>query len=59
HTLLCRGSGLPVFFRLAPANRHDAPFAKPLLAAGKRQEWEQQRVMLTKARVSFSFMYIR
>jgi len=22
-----------VFFRLAPANRHDAPFAKPLLAA--------------------------
>jgi len=33
HTLLCRGSGLPVFFRLAPANRHDAPFAKPLLAA--------------------------
>jgi len=33
HTLLCRGSGLPVFFRLAPANGHDAPFAKPLLAA--------------------------
>lgn len=32
HTLLCRGSGLPVFFRLAPANGHDAPFAKPLLA---------------------------
>ncbi len=31
HTLLCRGSGLPVFFRLAPANGHDAPFAKPLL----------------------------
>ena len=31
HTLLCRGSGLPLFFRLAPANGHDAPFAKPLL----------------------------
>ncbi len=33
HPLLCRGSGLPVSFRLAPANRHDAPFAQPLLAA--------------------------
>jgi len=33
HTLLCRGSGLPLFFRLAPANSHDAPFAQPLLAA--------------------------
>ena len=33
HTLLCRGSGLPVLFRVAPANRHDAPFAQPLLAA--------------------------
>jgi len=32
HTLLCRGSGLPVFFRLAPANGHDAPFARPLFA---------------------------
>ncbi|HZS92018.1 MAG TPA: transposase [Chloroflexota bacterium] len=32
HTLLCRASGLPLFFRLAPANRHDAPFAQPLLA---------------------------
>ena len=31
HTLLCRGSGLPVFFRVAPANGHDAPFAQPLL----------------------------
>ncbi|HVA91708.1 MAG TPA: transposase [Chloroflexota bacterium] len=28
----CRGSGLPIAFRLAPANRHDAPFAQPLLA---------------------------
>ena len=32
HTLICRGSGLPVAFRLAPANGHDAPFAQPLLA---------------------------
>ena len=31
--MLCRGSGLPVFFRLASANGHDAPFAKPLLQA--------------------------
>ncbi len=32
HTLLCRGSGLPLLFRVSPANRHDAPFARPLLA---------------------------
>jgi Transposase DDE domain len=32
HTLLCRGSGLPLLFFLAPANGHDAPFAQPLLA---------------------------
>ncbi len=31
HTLLCRGSGLPLGFLLAPANAHDAPFARPLL----------------------------
>jgi transposase len=31
HTLLCRGSGLPVFFLLSPANVHDSPFAQPLL----------------------------
>ncbi len=31
HTLLCRGSGLPLSFRVAPANGHDAPFAQPLL----------------------------
>ena len=31
HTLPCRGSGLPVFFLLSPANVHDAPFARPLL----------------------------
>ena len=32
HTVLCRGSGLPLLFLLAPANGHDAPFATPLLA---------------------------
>ncbi|MGZ3624601.1 MAG: transposase [Ktedonobacteraceae bacterium] len=32
HTLICRGSGLPLFFLLAPAHAHDAPFAKRLLA---------------------------
>src|SRR5690348_7595730 len=31
HTLLCRGSGLPLLFLLSPANVHDAPFARPLL----------------------------
>jgi transposase len=31
HTLMCRGSGLPLFFLLSPANMHDAPFAQPLL----------------------------
>jgi hypothetical protein len=31
HTLLCRGSGLPLFSIVAPANHHDAPFARPLL----------------------------
>ncbi len=36
HTLICRGSGLPVAFRLAPANGHDAPFARPLLALAVR-----------------------
>jgi Transposase DDE domain len=36
HTLLCRGSGLPLLFRLAPAHAHDAPFARPLLALAVR-----------------------
>ncbi len=31
HTLLCRGSGLPLHFLVSPANMHDAPFARPLL----------------------------
>jgi hypothetical protein len=32
HPLMCRGSGLPLFFLLSPANSHDAPFAQRLLA---------------------------
>jgi transposase len=36
HTLLCRGSGLPLFFIVAPANGHDAPFAKVLLSWAAR-----------------------
>ena len=31
HTLLCRAAGLPLFFVVAPANAHDAPFARLLL----------------------------
>src|SRR5438128_7072267 len=36
HTLICRGSGLPLFFLLSPANVHDAPFAQRLLAGAVR-----------------------
>src|SRR5258708_5095136 len=36
HTLLCRGTGLPMLFRLSPANVHDAPFARPLLELAVR-----------------------
>ncbi len=35
-TLICRGSGLPLFFLLSPANCHDAPFAQRLLAGAVR-----------------------
>jgi hypothetical protein len=36
HTLLCRGTGLPLACRLSPANVHDAPFACPLLELAAR-----------------------
>lgn len=36
HTLLCRGSGLPIRFLLSPANVHDAPLARPLLEGAVR-----------------------
>jgi len=36
HTLICRGSGLPLFFLLSPAHAHDAPFAQLLLTWAMR-----------------------
>src|SRR5205807_2952742 len=36
HTLLCRGSGLPLHFLVWPDNAHDAPFARPLLELAVR-----------------------
>lgn len=45
HTLICRGSGLPLFFLLSPANRHDAPFAQPLLAWAVRLYHIRPRVI--------------
>jgi transposase len=36
HTLLCRGTGLPLLFRLSTAKVHDAPFARPLLEMSGR-----------------------
>src|SRR5258707_4644975 len=35
HTLLCRGTGLPLLFRLSTAKVHDAPFACPLLECAR------------------------
>src|SRR5260370_28629707 len=35
HTLLCRGSGLPLPFRLSTAKVHDASFARPLLECAR------------------------
>jgi transposase len=36
HTLICRGSGLPLQFLVSPANVHDSPFARPLLEIAVR-----------------------
>jgi Transposase DDE domain len=36
HTLICRGSGLPLQLLVSPANVHDAPFARPLLELAVR-----------------------
>ena len=36
HTLLCRGTGLPLLFCLSTAKVHDAPFARPLLQLAAR-----------------------
>jgi hypothetical protein len=45
HTLLCRGSGLPLLFLLSPANCHDAPFARPLLTWAVRLYGLRPRVV--------------
>src|SRR5262249_18524179 len=45
HTVLCRGSGLPLLFFLAPANGHAAPFAQPLLALTVRLYGVRPRVV--------------
>ena len=45
HTLLCRGSGLPLLVFLAPANGHDAPFARPLLEWAVRLYGVRPRVI--------------
>jgi transposase len=45
HTLICRGSGLPLFFLLSPANLHDAPFVQRLLAWAVRLYCIRPRVI--------------
>jgi hypothetical protein len=45
HTLICRGSGLPLFFLLSQAHAHDAPFAQPLLAWAKQLYQIRPRVI--------------
>src|SRR5437763_6324971 len=45
HTLICRGSGLPLFFLLSAATAHDAPFAKQLLAWAMRLYQIRPRVV--------------
>ncbi len=45
HTLLCRGSGLPICFLLSPANGHDAPFARPLLEWAVRLDAIRPRII--------------
>jgi hypothetical protein len=45
HTLLCRGSGLPLLCFVAPANGHDAPFAQPLLTWAVRLYGLRPRVV--------------
>jgi hypothetical protein len=45
HTVLCRGTGLPLLFRLSTAKVHDAPFARPLLELANRHLGIQPRVI--------------
>lgn len=49
HTLLCLGSGLLVHFLLSPANRHNALFARPLLALAVRLYHIRPRIILLDA----------
>jgi transposase len=49
HTLICRGSGLALFFLLSPANFHDAPFAKRLLEGAVRLYQIRPRVVQMSA----------
>jgi hypothetical protein len=45
HTLLCRGTGLPLLFCLSTGKVHDAPFARPLLELAIRLLCLQPRVI--------------
>jgi hypothetical protein len=45
HTRLCRGSGLPLVSLVAPANHHDAPFARPLLTWALRLSAIRPRIV--------------
>ena len=55
HTLICRGSGLPLFFLLSPANSHDAPFAQRLLEGVVRLYQIRPRIVrLDAAECSFA-----
>ena len=49
HTLLCRGSGLPLCFVVAPANGHDAPFANLRLTGAVRRYQRRPRVVRLEA----------
>jgi len=49
HTLLCRGTGLPLLFRLSRANVPDAPFARPLLELAVRLFALRPRVVRLEA----------
>jgi transposase len=45
HTLLCRGSGLPVHFLVSPAHCHDAPFARRLWELAARLSGIRPRII--------------
>jgi transposase len=45
HTLLCRGTGLPLLFQLTTAKVHDAPFARPLLELAVRLFYLRPRIV--------------